>query len=186
MSDSIQSISQGNYILQGTVATSAGIVGDGSTQNPLRADETVLYSGTYTNDTFPSITANETIWNFERIRVTLGFDTVNTGYKGVEVKEFYTQDLSSTNLIVFTPVTWNGTKMNVTYPHIISYSGTQDGLVFNPYYAGYHSQTYSGTTPGGNKQVTLAGGRFNTTSYGTYEFGITRIVGINRISGSNA
>lgn len=42
MSD-IQSISQGNYILQGTVATSAGIVGDGSTQNPLRADETVLW-----------------------------------------------------------------------------------------------------------------------------------------------
>ena len=46
MSEPIQSISQGNYILQGTVATSAGIVGDGSTQNPLRADETVLYSST--------------------------------------------------------------------------------------------------------------------------------------------
>lgn len=34
-----------NYLLQGTVATSAGIVGDGTTQNPLRADETVLFSG---------------------------------------------------------------------------------------------------------------------------------------------
>lgn len=48
MSEPIQSISQGNYILQGTVATSAGIVGDGSTQNPLRADETVLWDGSGT------------------------------------------------------------------------------------------------------------------------------------------
>ena len=45
MSEPIQSISQGNYVLQGTVATSAGIVGDGSTHNPLRADETVLWDG---------------------------------------------------------------------------------------------------------------------------------------------
>ena len=35
----IQSIAQNNYILQGTVATSAGIVGDGTTQNPLRVDD---------------------------------------------------------------------------------------------------------------------------------------------------
>ena len=40
MSEPIQSISQGNYILQGTVATSAGIVGDGSPQNPIRVDMT--------------------------------------------------------------------------------------------------------------------------------------------------
>ena len=62
MSD-IQSISQGNYILQGTVATSAGIVGDGSTQNPLRADETVLYSGTQTY----SATLSESVKNFDKI-----------------------------------------------------------------------------------------------------------------------
>ena len=41
----IKTISQGNYILAGTVATSAGIVGDGSPQNPLRPDETVLWYG---------------------------------------------------------------------------------------------------------------------------------------------
>lgn len=46
----ILSIAQNNYILQGTVATSAGIVGDGTTQNPLRIDETVLWSG-YSNTT---------------------------------------------------------------------------------------------------------------------------------------
>lgn len=64
MSEPIQSISQGNYILQGTVATSAGIVGDGSPQNPLRADETVLWSGAATSGTF-----TEDISGFERLKV---------------------------------------------------------------------------------------------------------------------
>lgn len=66
MSEPIQSISQGNYILQGTVATSAGIVGDGSTQNPLRADETVLWSGAATTATQ---TLSENITAFEEIKV---------------------------------------------------------------------------------------------------------------------
>lgn len=61
----IRTISQGNYILQGTVATSAGIVGDGTSQNPLRADETVLYSGSSANPTL-----SESIDNFEHIKVT--------------------------------------------------------------------------------------------------------------------
>lgn len=65
MSD-IQSISQGNYILQGTVATSAGIIGDGSTQNPLRADETVLWSGTASPGNFP-LTMSEPFSAFEKI-----------------------------------------------------------------------------------------------------------------------
>lgn len=75
MSEPIQSISQGNYILQGTVATSAGIVGDGSTQNPLRADETVLYEGT--NNTNPII-LSEKITNFEKIEITWEHNYNNT------------------------------------------------------------------------------------------------------------
>ena len=69
MSEPIQSISQGNYVLQGTVATSAGIVGDGTTQNPLRADKTVLYenaSGTKGNT---NITLSESISNFEYVQI---------------------------------------------------------------------------------------------------------------------
>lgn len=65
MSD-IQSISQGNYILQGTVATSAGIIGDGSTQNPLRADETLLWSGNLQLN--GSATLAEKPTNFDRLR----------------------------------------------------------------------------------------------------------------------
>lgn len=180
MSEPIQSISQGNYILQGTVATSAGIVGDGTTQNPLRADETVLYSGNFSMNTFPAVTANETIWNFERIKVTVGTDKASTGVRGVETREFFTEDLSAINFLVFNPVTWNGTNLNYVYPHNIAYSGTSDGLVFNPYYAGYHLQQYNGTAAGTGKTVTLSNGRFNTTAGSTYEFGITRIIGINR------
>lgn len=76
MSD-IQSISQGNYILQGTVATSAGIVGDGSTQNPLRTDETVLYSGTRG----VSGTLLDNPFNYDRIRfyLDLGHQNENPG-----------------------------------------------------------------------------------------------------------
>ena len=59
-------------ILQGTVATSAGIVGDGTTQNPLRADETVLYydptNHNVTNDA--EFVMSESIWNFERVIIT--------------------------------------------------------------------------------------------------------------------
>ena len=68
----IQTISQGNYVLQGTVATSAGIVGDGTTQNPLRTDETVLYSAnSVTNNTVGQVfPMSEPITNFERIRIT--------------------------------------------------------------------------------------------------------------------
>ena len=96
MSENIQSISQGTYtigqtsasdssllvtensgnvsILQGTVATSAGIVGDGTTQNPLRADETVLWSGSWrpgngTAVTNSAVEVSESIYNFEYIRV---------------------------------------------------------------------------------------------------------------------
>lgn len=56
-----------NYILKGTVATSAGIVGDGSTQNPLRADETVLFSSE--SGVQNNITLSENIENFEFVRV---------------------------------------------------------------------------------------------------------------------
>lgn len=76
MSEPIQSISNGNYILQGTVATSAGIVGDGSTQNPLRADETVLF----TSDTaVSSADLSESPFNFESIKIIIGENAIGYG-----------------------------------------------------------------------------------------------------------
>lgn len=78
MSNEIQSISQGNYILQGTVATSAGIVGDGTTQNPLRADETVLWSGISSISANPTFAIPESFDNFERVKIFMrGYPTHN-------------------------------------------------------------------------------------------------------------
>lgn len=74
----IQSIATNNYILQSTVSTSAGIVGDGSPNNPLRADETVLWSSATSPTLGQTITASEKFSNFER----LGF--YFQGYKKVE------------------------------------------------------------------------------------------------------
>lgn len=96
MSEPIQSISQGNYILQGTVATSAGIVGDGTTQNPLRADETVLWSGTdFTvnngNHLSATVQLSEPISAFNEIKIissgtldseTIVLDTSKNGDNG--------------------------------------------------------------------------------------------------------
>lgn len=60
--------SEGNVsILQGTVATSAGIVGDGSTQNPLRADETVLFETTALD--VSAVSLPEPLSAFERFRI---------------------------------------------------------------------------------------------------------------------
>lgn len=94
MSENIQSIANGSFvlgqtsandssllvnensgnvsILQGTVVTSAGIVGDGTTQNPLRADETELYYNPTNGDvgTNAEFVMSESIWNFEKVMIT--------------------------------------------------------------------------------------------------------------------
>lgn len=91
MSEPIQSISQGNYILAGTVATSAGIVGDGSPQNPIRADETVLYSGHISAGAAPTVySLSEPISAFDSYRVYWLWNE-GTNCEG-EVSEFYWDD----------------------------------------------------------------------------------------------
>lgn len=67
----INAIATDNYILQGTVATSAGIVGDGTSQNPLRADETVLWSGARTS----AIQTSESMKNFDKCQVYIAHGT---------------------------------------------------------------------------------------------------------------
>ena len=104
MSEQIQSISQGNYILQGTVATSAGIVGDGTTQNPLRVDETVLYSNLTGRPTTVGsyIDLAESPLNFTEIEIYLngstptGNNNISNGYEKVPVEQ-----LSSSNGLEF-------------------------------------------------------------------------------------
>lgn len=98
MSDSIQSISQGNYILQGTVATSAGIVGDGSTQNPLRADETVLWENASEGVYAGTITLNEPWSGFNKI----GIEVVDVYGWGGHSEQFSTVNLAGSRPKHFT------------------------------------------------------------------------------------
>lgn len=105
MSD-IQSISQGNYILQGTVATSAGIVGDGSPQNPLRADETVLWSGSRTS----AIQTSESMKNFDKCQVYI----VHGTYGPPQVYTIDFADMGSTGYFAITRPR-GSTNLNLAY-----------------------------------------------------------------------
>lgn len=139
MSEPIQSIANGNYILQGTVATSAGIVGDGTTQNPLRSDETVLWSGSIgTNST---ATLSEPYTNFERIRIA------GTCSNGAVSNEAYSDDLSAAsihelslskptmlstgeadgtyNIIAFMPCLFNGSTVETKNGRFLGYWGAK-------------------------------------------------------------
>lgn len=84
--------SEGNVsILQGTVATSAGIVGDGTTQNPLRADETVLWSGNFNpGGTTSYVDLSEPISAFNEIGVYTNFENMY----GPKLTRFDTQNVS--------------------------------------------------------------------------------------------
>ena len=103
MSDPIRSISQNNYLLQvaadSSVSTSTGIVGDGTPENPLRLDETVLFESTNGVDGNNLPSNMEDMHNFEYIRIVLaGNSTLTNSYD----KRAITYD-SSTNyfLMVF-------------------------------------------------------------------------------------
>ena len=80
---------EGNVsILQDTVATSAGIVGDGTTQNPLRTDETVLWSGHISaGEAATAYSLSEPISAFDSYRVYWLWNE-GTNCAGV-VSEFY-------------------------------------------------------------------------------------------------
>lgn len=108
----IQSIAQNNYILQGTVATSAGIVGDGSTQNPLRADETVLFETTATN--ISAVSLSEPLSSFERFRVypfqggggyfnygEFDYDTIHSLATGNNIRLLYSRSIGGNNPFQF-------------------------------------------------------------------------------------
>lgn len=132
MSEPIQSIAQNNYILQGTVATSAGIVGDGSTQNPLRADETVLYNGS-TSGTTGDVNLSEEITNFERICIFYSMNhaylngTYNFGGRWVQLD---TADMSITKKFNINDFGCDGTASNTLVIRSDVYTVSNDMKTF--------------------------------------------------------
>lgn len=163
MSENIQAISQGNYILQGTVATSAGIVGDGSTQNPLRADETVLWEGTLTSGN--SINLSETVKNFNTVKF-YGHDS--TRNKSM-IYEQATNYLTGGETLSFTMQGWD----NNIDAHWVGFYYSQ---------LNYTNTAYSALTNSGGNQLYV-----NTETVGWFKNAgryiiLDKIVGINRIA----
>lgn len=168
MSD-IQSIANGTYVIGETSATKFvagnGIKIDSPTEGTVRIanDETVLWSGSIgTNST---ATLSEPYTNFERIRIA--------GYgQGAACNEAYASDISAAGIHELS-LSWN--TMNT----LNETDGTYNIIEFMPC-------IFSGTT------VTTKNGRFlgywgAKWQYQTNtHFTLTRVIGINRISGSNA
>ena len=161
MSEPIQIISQGNYILQGTVATSAGIIGDGSTQNPLRADETVLFEGTQTF----SATLSESVKNFDKILIEYG----PNNYFNVPAATFFTDKFSAND--VLRGVHLEFVEHNGAYAYCFPKSQTfKWNNTFDQLYAV------------GGIQYRVSGNAIQNELTGNQLY-IRKVIGINRISG---
>ena len=170
MSENIQSISQGTYTIGSTSATNfiagPGIKIDEPSAGTVRIgnDETVLWSGSI--GTNSSATLSEPYTNFERIRVA--------GFCGATVasNEGYSVDISAQSLH---ELTLGSMTMNSTAES----DGLYNIIEFMPC-------LFSGNT------VTTKNGRFlgywgAKWQYQTNNnFALKRVIGINRISGSNA
>lgn len=153
MSEPIQSIAQNNYILQGTVATSAGIVGDGSTQNPLRADETVLFEDVNGHGMDNSITLSDDADKFDRIRI---YYNVWSGAATKVLEFIFTDQCLMSNLEQFTT-----TGLNIIV------------WQFNPL-------TSSNKRTVSLNYFTYFEGRWTGSSLTKSNFKVFKIVGINR------
>ena len=161
MSEQIQSISQGNYILQGTVATSAGIVGDGSTQNPLRADETVLFNGTQTY----SAILSESVKNFQKIAIEYG----PNNYYNIPQATFNTDYFADNNVnsgVHLEFVEHNGTNV-YCFPKVTTYV--------------WHNN-FTNLDAFGGLQYRVSGNAIQNELTGNQLY-IRKVIGINRISG---
>ena len=157
MSEPIQSIAQNNYILQGTVATSAGIVGDGSTQNPLRADETVLYDS---SANYNLINFSEPASNFERIRLQISTTRPT-------IFEYPSESFTNNN--------WPGGDFGAGWggkpAHtVFELSANDNGFKVN---AGWHTESTGAVA-------------WTTLNVSSTWIRPMKVWGINRISGSNA
>lgn len=144
MSNEIQSISQGNYILQGTVATSAGIVGDGTTQNPLRADETVLWESTEGGR--GTLTLSDDCNSYDRLRIY--WDVWNQGDYRRNITEL---DASVTKGLL--TATYFNTTNNAFFSmlYTVSLSGTSFSILGNR----YNNWTNNTVTDGGTNSITI-------------------------------
>ena len=173
MSENIQSISQGTYTIGQTSATNFiagnGIKIDEPSAGTVRIgnDETVLYDNPTNNNvaTTAEIVMNESLWNFHRAFIE--FD--NMEFTGQPLNMEIDLDVSTTGTSYYTPMRYGNTFPILNIPFANFYINsvgnikyTNRGLLYN---------TWS--------QVSIT-----TGDYRGYR--VRKVIGINRISGSNA
>ena len=143
----------------------------------LGVDETVLYTGTFTHQTFPDITLSESYANFEKLEITLGGGHDNSYPRPFYTFTCYTSDLTNEGYLGFTTFSYATSDASSVYPHYVRYSvSSSDTTKLSHNAQGMYKQTCA-STPG------MSSGRYNTGT--AYEYGITRVVGIHRIAGGN-
>ena len=113
MSENIQSISQGTYTIGQTSASDSSLLvteNSGNVSilqgNPLRADETVLFSGNFNTK---SCTLSESPLNFERVKFYVVDDGGHTSWGSTEIKSDLLNNISGTNgqCVAGCSVPWN-------------------------------------------------------------------------------
>lgn len=155
--------SEGNVsILQGTVATSAGIVGDGSTQNPLRADETVLWSGASAGISAGSF--NENIFNFERFGVYWIMNNDGT-YQSPTYQEFWVRP--DTNYY-----------LHIGFGNTYCYQGTINFSIASGGFSATKAQGIQITAWNAAASIST----IDTPYLSKMRNGFTKVIGINRIA----
>ena len=169
MSEPIQSISQGNYILQGTVATSAGIVGDGSTQNPLRADETVLWENTSSGVYNGTITLNEPWSGFNKI----GVEVTDAFGWGGKCEQFETLNLAGNR----------GKFFSCSYQFVVT--GSPNKQYIRGCQLAFNNNEFTSGTVISIETILTPNSTISCVTGGSGPR-LTKIVGINRISANNA
>ena len=178
MSENIQSISQGTYTIGQTSATNF-VAGPGiSITEPsagtvrIGTDETVLFAATGTSIA-GNVTCSESISNFDKIEITYALSTItNSIWSYSPVSRTF-------------PVTGIMTVKQISLSDLFPNGNNYNQMVFRDLtYSAYESDN---TTKFNKLHCTQL--YYNGSSWAVTEdpnYGITKIVGINRISGSNA
>ena len=169
MSENIQSIANGSFVLGNTSATNfvggTGIKVDSPSEGTVRIsnDETVLWSGGTTGT--KSAVLSETISNFKWLKVRMDDDHHGGRWVTVDTTEPWCKWISNYGYDM-----WNTANTNIGFreigfsangTNIVSITGFQKAV-------GWDSTAWNGS--------------HQTGQYG----GIVKVIGINRISGGNA
>ena len=166
MSENIQSISMGTYTIGNTneltFSAGPGIKIDQPSEGVVRIgnDETVLWSGTYSGSVSDSnyITLSETPANFDTVEITIG-----GGYKS----------------------RFRFAGASTTWSYMQSYANTSSTTI---YAARFDLSTTTVTCKAAN-YMQIGANQVNSwqnRDMNVGELQITKVIGINRISGSNA